>query len=41
MSRKTQSEYVIDTRGLTKEYKGVTVLNNLDLKVEKNTIFRA
>jgi len=34
-----QTEYAIDTQGLTKEYKGTTVLNNLDLKVKKNSIF--
>jgi ABC-2 type transport system ATP-binding protein len=39
MSGKIETEYVISTQGLTKEYKGATVLNDLDLNVEKNSIF--
>jgi ABC-2 type transport system ATP-binding protein len=39
MSSKIETEYVISTQGLTKEYKGATVLNDLDLNVEKNSIF--
>ena len=31
--------YVIDTQGLSKEYKEVKVLDNLNLKVQKNSIF--
>lgn len=31
-------EYVIDTRGLSKTYKGVNALQPLDLQVQKNTI---
>ena len=30
---------VIDTRGLTKTFKGVNALQSLDLKVPKNSIF--
>jgi len=33
------SEWVIDTQGLSKTYKGVTALKSLDLKVPKNSIF--
>ena len=33
------SGYVIDTQGLSKEYKEVKVLDNLNLKVQKNSIF--
>jgi ABC-2 type transport system ATP-binding protein len=32
------SEYVIETRGLAKTYKGVQALQPLDLKVQRNTI---
>jgi len=33
------SDYVIDTRGLGKDYNGVQALKSLDLKVPKNSIF--
>ena len=32
------AEYVIETRGLTKEFKGFTAVNNVDLKVRRGTI---
>jgi hypothetical protein len=35
----TNQEYVIDTKGLSKTYKGVNALLPLDLQVRKNTIF--
>jgi ABC-2 type transport system ATP-binding protein len=35
----TNQEYVIDTKGLSKTYKGVNALLPLDLQVGKNTIF--
>jgi ABC-2 type transport system ATP-binding protein len=34
----TNQEFVIDTRGLSKTYKGVNALRPLDLQVQKNTI---
>jgi ABC-2 type transport system ATP-binding protein len=33
------TECVIDTRGLSKTYKGVNALQPLDLQIQKNTIF--
>ncbi|MGC9469478.1 MAG: ABC transporter ATP-binding protein [Anaerolineae bacterium] len=33
------TEYVIETRGLTKNYDGLTALDELDLRVPKNSIF--
>jgi len=36
MSRSTQ--YVIETQGLTKTYKGVQALKSLDLQVQQNSI---
>ena len=36
---KTLQPYVIDTRGLTKRFKGVTALQQLDLQVPTHSIF--
>ena len=33
-----QNEYVLETRGLTKEFKGFVAVNNVDLKVRRGTI---
>ena len=35
----SNDSFVIDTRGLTKSYKGVAALADLDLKVPRNSIF--
>ncbi len=32
------SEYILETRGLTKEFKGFTAVNHVDLKVRRGTI---
>jgi len=33
-----QSDYIIETKGLTKAFKGFTAVNNVDLKVRRHTI---
>ncbi|MDY7082095.1 MAG: ABC transporter ATP-binding protein, partial [Halobacteria archaeon] len=33
------SESIIETRGLTKRFNGVTAVDNLDLKVEEGDVF--
>ncbi len=35
----SESEYVIDTKGLSKSYNGIDALKNLDLQVPEKTIF--
>lgn len=32
------TEYILETKGLTKEFKGFTAVNNVDLKVQRGTI---
>ena len=32
------SEYILETRGLTKEFKGFVAVNGVDLKIQRGTI---